>query len=198
MSSSYYSSFQYWCGFPSVTSIFMWGRLLKSWSYHNILLGLHMCQLSTKCSADDDAVSVMAIWAWQSWLQRMYVKTLYPDANVLLSLIRDPFTSVASLRFYSRHSNLQCKISSLMDRWLVLPTYRCPCPSPTCHFSRRPWREDEVVLLTGAPFPIKKDLRNPLNRRLLFPVICRRDDTRMSSPERRLGQRFIWNRRLPM
>lgn len=91
-------------------------------------------------------------------------------------------------------------VSSVIGRWLVLPTCRCPCPSQHAIFPDVLEEKTRLSLcpLTVESFPIKKGLRNPLNRRLLFPVICRRDDARMSSPERRLGQRFIRNRWLPM
>lgn len=203
MSCSYYSSFQYWCAFPSETSIFNWGGILTSWSCHNILLRLHIYHLSAKMlcwwrhGISYDCIGLTVLTATN------VLKTLYPDAAVLFSFIRAPFTPVASLRFYSPLSNLRCKYRFRCNRSLASSSNLSMSMSitnmPFFQTSIFPDVLEEKIRsyacpLTGEPFPIRKDLCNPLIRRLLFPVTCHRDDPTMSSPE----QSFIRNRRLPM
>lgn len=140
MSCSYYSSFQYWCAFPSETSIFNWGGILTSWSCHNILLRLHIYHLQPKCYADGVTVSVMTVLDWQSWLQPMFWRRSTPmPLCCFLSFVRPSPRWQASVSTLLSPTYGVNTVSGVIDLWLVLPTCRCPCPSPTCHFFRRPF-----------------------------------------------------------
>lgn len=133
-------------------------------------------------AADGDGVSVMALQAHTGM-----------TASIATNACEEAFSRCWCVVFFEH------AYPRMRDNWWHLPTFRCPCSSPSCPFWRHPWREDEGhfrALLTVDTPPYRTTIGNLL----LLPVFFLRSEATLEGllQDARLGKVFMSDRRLPM